>query len=57
MYLESTSFEGRFEVFGMASEDDFVKVEVVRPTDDLAIGKLLGSVESGKEVSIVSEYL
>lgn len=42
IYLESTSLKGGSEVVRMTSEDDLMKLEVIRPTDDLAIGKLLG---------------
>lgn len=49
-HLESALLECGFEVVGLASQDDLMHVEVVRPTDDLAIREFFGVMESEKRL-------
>lgn len=49
--LECASLERGLEVVRLTSEDDFVNVEVVRSTHDLAVRELFGVAESKNGVS------
>jgi len=50
-YLESTSLESSLEVVRLASEDDFVQVEMVRATEQSAVGQFFGGTESDIKIS------
>lgn len=51
-YLESVCLQGRVEVLRVCADDDFVDFEVVRSTEDCAVGVFFTCEVSCAEVSI-----
>jgi hypothetical protein len=49
--LECATLERSLEIDRLASEHNFMEIEVMRTTNDLTIGELFGLVESSQEVS------
>jgi hypothetical protein len=52
LFVERAALQCGRKLLGLAANNGFVDVEVVEPTDRLAIGVGLGHAQSGRDVSI-----